>query len=389
MTHLVPRSPITNCWGQARIQGPRSEHFLVFEGVEGAAYNHHHQLTSFEGRLFATWSNGAVHEDGPGQRMLMAVSEDGGASWSAPETLVERQPGRVGDAVVTAEGIHVHGGGMTAFYGYYDYDERGVRTHLERGNYPKQEPDFRVNFATHTGVLVSEDGGQSWLGPVAKIDRFVPNLGPHRLSSGRLILPGNMWFPFTDDPRGITGWTIAGLSRLPEGYYDDPEGFWYGMWHRGDSFAVCEGSCFETDDGVVHMMLRIENGSSDIRALAVSESRDGGESWSEPALTDYSDCSCRFHFGRLPDGRFIGVSCPEPGSPRTPMVAALSRDGVVFDQHFILGEEPAGTPRIPGHHKGGRYGYPSFHVMGDHLFVIYSIQKEDIAVCRVALADLA
>ena len=322
------RSPITNRWGEVTPARVPVEHFPVFLGREGAAYDHHHQITSLDGRLFASWSNGIVHEDAPGQHMIMATSDDRGATWSEPTILVGPQPGRVGDAVVTAEGIHVHEGTLVAYYGYYDYNERGVRTHLERGNFPKQELDFRVNFDSHTGIMVSEDQGVTWSGPVARIDRFVPNLGPHRLSSGRLILPGNMWFPYTDDPFGIEGWTIAGLPRLQEDYYDDPEGFWYGKAHRGDAAAYCEGSCYETDDRVIHMMLRMEKRDT-IGTLAVTESRDNGQTWSEPMVTGYTDCNCRFHFGRLPDGRWFGVSCPDPASQRTPMVLAAGDDGVV------------------------------------------------------------
>ncbi len=381
-------SPITNRWREVPLREPETQHFTIYQSVEGRAYNHHAQITSIDGRLLASWSNGAVHEDAPGQHMVFAVSEDLGETWSEPAALVGPQPGRVGEAVMTGMGIHNHDGQLTAYYGYYDYDEQGVRTHLERGNYPKQELDFRVNYDSHTGIMTSSDAGATWEGPVAKIDRFVANLGPHRLKTGRLIIPGNMWFPYTDDPRGIEGWAIAGLPRLPEGYYDDPEGFWYGMAHRGDSAAYCEASCYETDDGVVHMMLRIER-SEQSGALAVTESRDKGVTWSEPARTAFTDANCRFHFGRLPDGRHFAVSCPDPGSQRTPLVLAAGEDGVVFDQHYVLGADVPINPRIEGHHKGGRYGYPSYHILGEHLFVIYSINKEDIAVCRLELAALA
>lgn len=385
----TPTSPITNRWGEVPSERVPAEHFSVYLGVEGGAYNHHHQLARVGDRLLASWSCGIVHEDAPGQRMVCAFSDDDGATWSELRVVADRQRGRVGDAVLTAEGVHVHPGGLTAYYGYYDYDERGVRTHLERGNYPKQEFDFRVNFDSHTGIVTSNDGGETWEGPVAKIDRFVPNLGPHPMASGRLVMPGNMWFPYTDDPAGIEGWTTTGIPRLPEDYYDDPEGFWYGMQARGDGMAYCEGSCYQTDDGVVHMMLRLERADLTGR-LAVTESIDDGATWSEPMLTSFTDANCRFHFGRMPDGRCFGVTCPEPDSDRTPMVLALSDDGTVFDRHIVLGDEPGGTkPRLKGHHKGGRYGYPSFLIADEWLFVIYSIHKEDIAVCRVRLADLA
>jgi hypothetical protein len=193
-----------------------------------------------------------------------------------------------------------------------------------------------------------------------------------------------MWYPWTDDPGGLEGWTTAGIPGLPHDYYDDSEGFHYGRWHRGEAFDCCEGSFFQTDDGIVHMMIRT---SEDV--LAVSESRDDGESWSDPALTEYTDCRCRGHFGRLPDGRFFGLSCPNPDRGRTPMVLATSEDGVVFDRHFVLGGEPNVPPRMPGFHKSGRYGYPVLCASADRGFVIHSITKEDIAVGRFSLADIS
>ena len=184
------KSPITNRWGQVPVDRIKADHFVAFRGYEGAAYNHHHQIASLNGRLYLSWSNGVVHEDAPGQRMLMATSDD------------------------------------------------------------------------------------------------------------------------------------------------------------------------------------------------------AGETWSEPVLTEFTDANCRFHFGRLPDGRYFAVSCPGPGSPRTPLILAISEDGVVFDRHFLLGGEPDVPPRLKGHHKGGRYGYPTYHIIGDTLFVAYSMSKEDIAVCRLSLNDL-
>jgi len=43
---------------------------------------------------------------------------------------------------------------------------------------------------------------------------------------------------------------------------------------------------------------------------------------------------------------------------------------------------------MKGFHKVGHYGYPSYHILGDTIFVVYSIEKEDIAVCRLPLLRL-
>jgi hypothetical protein len=385
---MSSESPITNRWDQVPLISVPTEHTILYRGEPGAAYNHHAQITSHAGRLYATWSNGLTHEDEPGQRMLFATSQDQGDTWSAPRVLVDRQPGEHGYGVVTSEGLHVYEDQIVAYYGYYDYTAYGRAQKYAPQAVGKNAPGPRWHQSTHTGIMISGDAGETWRGPVARIERFVPNLCPTALTSGRgsgrLILPGNMWFPYTDDPRGIEGWTIAGVPGLPDDYWDDPEGFHYGSRYRNAPYECCEGSFYQTDDGTVHMMLR-----TDRQYLAVSESRDGGRSWSEPMLTEYTDCRCRFHFGRLPDGRFFGLSCPLPGSARTPLVLATSRDGVAFDQHYLLGDEPAHPPRQPGHHKGGRYGYPALHLVGDTVYVIYTISKEDVALCRFPLQALA
>jgi len=378
---VSPTSPITNCWGRARTSVVPTEEIVVFRGREGAWYNHHHQLASLDGRLYAVWSSAEVHEDSPGQRMVLSTSDDLGNTWTEPRAIVDRQPGTYADGVVTSTGLHVHEGRIVAYWGYYDYTEGGLKRLYEQTTGICGRIDTSVTWhgAVHTGISASDDAGKTWR-RVGKIDDITSYISPHRLRSGRLVLPGNNWYPWTNDPYGVQGWTLASTPGLPEGYRDDPQGIWVARDHRGDAFTCCEGSCFQTDDGVVHMMLR-----SEVDRLAVTESHDGGQTYSPPVLTDFSDCHCRFHFGRLPDGRYLVTSCPDPTSLRTPMVLATSRDGVRFDRHYVLGAAPDRKPRLVGIQKFGRYGYPTWHIVGDTMFVLYSIAKEDIALVRVPL----
>ena len=51
------------------------------------------------------------------------------------------------------------------------------------------------------------------------------------------------------------------------------------------------------------MMLRIAD--REAGRLAVTESRDDGVTWSEPAVTGYTDACSRFQFGRLPGRPFL------------------------------------------------------------------------------------
>lgn len=378
-------SSITNRWGEVKPVTIKTKHFLVFRGYAGSAFNHHHQITSLDDCLYATWSNGDQHEDDVGQRMVMSISKDHGETWSKSRPIVARQRGKLADAVIASGGIYVCNRSFIAYYGKYEYTAAGLKDGhrnllTSRGKIPS---DVSRHEGSHAEAIVSEDEGKTWSKPTIIVDRFLPNLSPQATISGRLIMPGSLRFPYTDDPSGLTGWSVAGIPRLPTNYVDDPEGFHKGCRYRGDACEYCEGSFFQTEDEVLHMMLR-----TNTDYLAVTESHDNGQTWSEPMMTSYTDCQCRFHFGRLPDGRYFGLSCPESKSVRTPMVLATSEDGVVFNYHYILGAEPNRPPRFPGYAKGGRYGYPYSHIMGEYMFVIYSIAKEDIAVCRFHLSEL-
>ena len=165
---------------------------------------------------------------------------------------------------------------------------------------------------------------------------------------------------------------------------DDSETFWEIQKVQGWQTELCEGSFYQTEDGVLHMLLR----SGEPR-LWQTRSEDFGGSWSSPVPSAFPDNGSKFHFGRLRDGRFyyVGTPAPEPGGARTPLVLSVSSDGVVFDRHWILGDDVY-VRRQDGLNKGGQYGYPHTLVAGGHLFVIFSRMKEAVQVFRILLSEL-
>jgi hypothetical protein len=72
---------------------------------------------------------------------------------------------------------------------------------------------------------------------------------------------------------------------------------------------------------------------------------------------------------------------------RIPLALSISRDGVHFDQHYLLGDEPY-KRRFDGGAKGGEYSYPHSIVHDGRLYVIAARQKETEEVFSVALSDL-
>jgi hypothetical protein len=367
-----PRSPITNDaeWKNDRpvalpgARRPKVEGAFLYRPETEWTYSHHASLTFFQGRFFAIWSNGRRDEDAPGQRVLWSTSPDF-KRWSTPRPLVDSMKDSNGvERVLTAGGFYQHAGTLVAYF----------------GNYGPHKETTRLQAVTTTD-------GVNWSAVRDLGIPVNPNHPPQRTASGRLIICGNISFPWTDDPSGLAGWHMTGIypASMAATIKDDPASFWEVAEQQGWRAALCEGSFYQTDDGVLHSLLR-NTGQQFRHRLWLTESRDDGATWSAPVETDFSDTDAKFHFGRLPDGRFYYVGNPV-GTGRTPLALSLSRDGVRFDQHFILGEERY-AQRQPGRWKGGEYGYPHTLIHDGHLCVIVSRQKEAVQVLRVALSEL-
>ncbi len=342
-------------------------------------YSHHPALTFFKGRYYLMWSNGRKDEDAPGQRILISTSSDFMA-WTPPRPLVESQkaPSGKGEYVYTAAGFHRHAGRLVAYAGRYAYMPEGLEQNGER----------KRNDANHVGttlLAMTTADGENWSELEDLRLPIVPNHGPQTTASGRLIISGNISFPYTDDPCGLRGWRMTGIypNSMASGIVDDSESFWKVQADAGWPVGLCEGSFYQTDDGIIHMLLR-----TNTERLWVTESGDDGQSWSAPTPTEFSDNATKFHFGRLPDGRFYYVGCPdsEPRWRRSPLVLSLSEDGVRFDRHFILGDESSPyRKKMEGMHKGGDYGYPSTLVHEGRIHVAVSRMKEAVEVIRVRI----
>lgn len=334
------------------------------------SYSHHAALCFFKKQYYAMWSNGERDEDDLRQRVLYAVSDDG-VNWSSHRTLYPSQE----DRVLTSCGFYQHEGILVAYAGSYGYAPENV----EMGRY-------RVinDFHQHTTLLArTTQDGETW-GNIQDLGiPIIANHGPQALRSGRLLISGNVTYPYTDNPTGLSGWRMAGLQPFPwADLADDSQGIMRHTGLRQDGVMLCEGSFFQTEDDAIHMFLR-----SDQRRLYETVSTDDGETWSAPQPTDFMSCNTKFHGGRLPDGRYYLVCCPDPAGARCPLVLSLSRDGKNFDQEYVI-DEAYRPQRRPGKYKGGIYGYPHSIITGDTMLVICSVNKEDIHVYSFPLSQL-
>lgn len=189
------------------------------------------------------------------------------------------------------------------------------------------------------------------------------------------------------DTDGDGPFTDAGIDNGvfgDERPWDDSDSIQFVTKQNGwDCRLICEGSFYETDDKVLHMLLR-----SNSNWLWLTESRDDGVTWTPPVKTEFSDDNTKFHCGRLPDGRWYVVSCPITNKgARNPLVISLSKDGEDFDQAYIIRDEKY-DQIFEGLYKGGLYGYPHTLIHDGIMYVIYSKHKEAVEITRIKLSDI-
>jgi len=340
------------------------ERSMIYSPDKDWLYNHHASIIEFKGKLVAIWSNGLINEDSPGQRVAFSVSDDF-VHW-APLRVLAAPDKAANDTlkVLTAAGLYKYRNTMVAYYG--EYEKNRTQTHL----YAKTSAD-----------------GIHWSKAMDMHLPLIPNHGPEMSKSGRLIISGNFSFPYTDDPTGLSGWKMS--SFYPDSLYkQDNSATFYRPAEKTGLPPLCEGSFFQTDDGVLHMLLRI-TGKGWKGHLWLTESKNDGAGWSKPVETNFSDNDSKFHFGRLPDKRYYYVGIPDTlhHYDRNPLVLALSANGKYFNQQYIIADDLYQLKK-EGLYKGGQYGYPHTMVYKGHMYVIISRQKEAIEVIRFGLSQL-
>ena len=350
------------------------EHVELFHATpDSGVYCHHPQIIHHRGTFFATWSNHRDGEDGPGQRVLYSTSRDG-RSWRPwAECFASlgamRKPEQAG-RVLTANGLVAVAGAVYAIAEVHD-----------KFDGPDAEATRRAA-ETRTGRRTRR-GRFGW-GRLARALRPDGSLGPvfWLVADPPEPIEGAPQFPHAHDPR------FADAARQINALLADPLHMcaWDFRFHTNwttaaDGHQLCEPTCYRRPDGGVVKLSR-DRGRS--RRVYAAVSRDGN-TFAPAVRTDIPDAPSKAVAGTLPDGRIYLIGNQAVG--RDPLVLSLSRDGKVFDWAAAIRH---GAPKVrhPGRAKGPGYQYPSALVVGDALWVIYSIGKEDVAVSRVPLSAL-
>lgn len=351
--------------GQGVIPIADMERVSVFKtSVEKGTYNHHSCLTKWKGRYWFAWDNCHVNEEWPGQKTMLAWSDDA-RKWSEP--------------IIVADGDREAGmlRNIGALYAGKDklYAFIQEKWDLVHATNPGMSIHDNTQVSYRFDLHESEDGihwkaareghfDLQWTLEAPRLTKEGRLLGPattHDLKPAALLWPG-------DDPEEKP-------EVIPFPYTDNIHDYYNGQ--DEGLYLYGEASWYQDDDGRIWMWHRDESGSC---RLGVALSEDGGRSWTNVIRSNFPDSMSRVHAGRLTDGRFYLVGNQTfMFMDRNFFAVSLSDDGAKFNKTYQLVRERT-QQRFPGHLKGHGYQYPSCLVDGDNLLIGYSVNKEDIEV---------
>ena len=349
-----------------------SEYTRASEYDPQYAYTHHPGLTIFKGRLYYSYSRGYAYEDTPGQHgVVRSMPLDDFGNWSDPIVAIPARRLADGHESYVIPGyLHVIGDIMYLYYmdkeygpSAYDANDKFITT---KGYHP--QPVVRAYYR-----VVSTTDGVNWSDP-ADVG-FAANESPRRSLTGQWFAgAGNKLLKATREDRTVFSWAHVGMTNNQ--YQTSLE--------RGALRLLTEASWYQTDDYIIHQMLRSHDGY-----VWMSESYDNGNSWTEAYPTKLTSDTTMANFGRLPDGRFYAVCNPtyQSNPLRYPLALYISEDGYAFDQPYVIRDESYNSQKF-NWTKVGAYAYPEVLIYGDYMYVAHSQYKEVMSLSRIKLSDI-
>jgi hypothetical protein len=323
---------------------------------KGWTYHHHVDMACWKGRLYVGWNSCERDEDVWPSRELYASSTDG-KNWTEPAEMFPQ-------SISTCLRIYFYlatNGRMLIIAG------------LRRDTTDTDED-------SKGGLVVRELRADHTLGPVFKLrkpETFEESNDAGFIDACGQLLADNVYLEQQDRGR------LLGDRRMK---WHDPAN-WPGGKVPGDNEKWVAGkaySFFRRPDGLLVGVSKMG---------WVTTSTDDGNTWSQPAVpSTLVTGKAKVWTQQTRDGRFALVYNPSTRQ-RFPLIVVTGDDGITFSgMRIVQGELP--RQRYPGLHRsvGPQYvrGISTWSGDGSRkdeqaMWLVYSINKEDIWVSRVPL----
>ena len=315
-------------------------------------------MTAFKNTLFCMWQCSQTDEDAPETSVVMSKSTDEGHTWSHPVVIAAASD----SCYCTSGGWISTTDTLIAFINTWPKRLQPIGGFTQyiistNGNNWSEPKPVRMNDGQVMNGVIEQDSYAIACGRIIGAVHFQPGLH---------IAP-----VYTDSPTGFNGWKRA--------YFTGHD--------RGKQSREIEPSLYQRRDSTLVMIFRDQASSF---CKMASMSKDNGETWTEPMVTNIPDARVKQSAGNLPDGTVYLTGNPTGAKRRWPLVVLFSKDGICFDKAILLrkGGNDLQTQRYPGKAKTLGYNYPKSMVHNRKLYVAYATNKEDVEYTVVDLNAL-
>lgn len=345
------------------------KHSIIYKGNrKNGGYNHHANLTRYNGLFYVTWSNQPYGEDCPGQRVLYATSKDG-LHWSHAKELFP-PPVKVGNRKSR--------GSYLAASGFFVWNERLF------GRASGHQILYWTNKAgTSRNPFYDETHIYPHVVHYSYICREVKPDG----TLGKIFVMGN------NPPKA--DYEILKQSQVEPDLKMPSSGLKNLMVQGPDTKRLCEPTPYRTKDGKYGLLLRDDNFSH--RKYATFS--DDGVNWPVAEPTNIPDSPSYTVALSGSDGSvlFIGnhmaprFDIPTPRHyGRDPLMVSWSPDGYKLMKTYAVRSGPHNytIPREEVFGRGGGAQYPMAIVINGKVYLMYSSGKEDIMMSVFPLSAI-
>ena len=355
---------------------------LLYATPETGTFNHHGYLTYYKGVLFACWDSQARDENTSGQHGVFRYSSDEGETWSNQENLFPPQAENVPASETDPSNP------FQVSQGFVKIDDRLYAvTCIDKS---LSEKVYRYNEVSRIrlGFLAREVRADGTLGDIFWLSDTAPDPEPgypaYPAGDPALVAKINAYFKEPANLQQLLFRPRQNPDSDDDHHMNEPTPPWQlddGTWVR-----------LYRDEGSIHAKDRADVEASKNRRNYAAFSFDDGQTWTAPTWTSFPDSCARANAGKLPDGQVYVINniltMPPRNGGRSMLAISLARDGLTFDRMAVLAFAPP-PQRYKGKAKRANgCQYPHSVVVGDYLWVIYSVSKEDMEVAQIPLAEL-
>ena len=356
-THKVPApTPPYPLWTGAEIPTditeipfvPNVVHRTIHQaGMDTDKFLHGAAIVFHKGLFYANWANSPVNENGPHETLKGRRSTDGGKTWPILETI---GPGFHGEERHSHGILFVHQGELWTICSRF-----GVGT-----------PGRRFPGLQAEAFVLAPDTDR-WLSRGIVMENCWPYDEPVRMANGNFITGGQDkdGLPVVAISRGndVTQWETISIPynrRLKPSFAETT------VWSEGER------------------VLAIIRGGNGIAWVSVSG--DNGRTWSKARASNFPMPRAKAYLGKLSTGQLYLLSNLKN---RDTLAISVSKSGEnSLSSIWRVRHGKTVAPRFPGRAKGKEWSYPYGYEHDGHLFVVYSVGKEDCGLSVIPIKSL-